>query len=168
MPVLGFLDFPPFALGCATAYRLLVWYRLPPPFGCFAQQGPAAGRLARTAAIAVAVVVSVTGYLAVDRVVVTSRTPRVADSAAIDPVQRQALQAAGVSHLTQLTGWRSDRRWPEVKAMLGDSSAAELRQVVALYLHQGIGTEYGNRLTAAGSALWRACADGARRSCGRG
>ena len=150
MPLLGFLGFPPFALGCATVYRLLVWHRLAPPFGCFAQQGPAAGRLGRAAAVAAAVVVSGTGYLAVDRVVVTSRTPRVADAAAIGPEQRQALKAAGVSHLTQLTGWRSERRWAEVQAMLGDSSAADLRRVVALYLHQGIGTEYGNRLVAAG------------------
>lgn len=150
MPLLGFLGFPPFSLGCATVYRLLVWHRLAPPFGCFAQQGPAAGKLARPAAIAVAVVVSVTGYLAVDRVVVTSRTPRVADAAAIGPEQRQALKAAGVSHLTQLTGWTSERRWAEVEAMLDDSSAAVLRRVVALYLHQGIGTEYGNRLVAAG------------------
>ena len=97
-----------------------------------------------------AAVVSLTGYLAVDRVVVTSRTPRVADAAAIGPEQRQALKAAGVAHLTQLTGWRSERRWAEVEAMLGDSSAVHLREVVALYLHQGIGTEYGNRLAAAG------------------
>ena len=150
MPLLGFLGFPPFALGCATVYRLLVWYRLAPPFGGFAQQGPGVRRLARTAAIAMAAVVSVTGYLAVDRVVVTSRTPRVADAAAIGPMEQQALQAAGVSHLTQLTGWRSGRRWAEVEAMLDDSSATDLRQVVALYLHQGIGTEYGNRLAAAG------------------
>ena len=150
MPVLGFLGFPPFALGCASVYRLLVWYRLAPPFGGFAQQGPGAGRLARTAAIAMAVVVSVSGYLAVDRVVVTSRTPRVADAAAIGPEQRQALKAAAVSHLTQLVGWRSERRWAEVEAMLDDTSAAQLREVAALYLHQGIGTEYGNRLTAAG------------------
>ena len=150
MPLLGFLGFPPFALGCATVYRLLVWYRLAPPLGCFAQQGPGAGRRSRTAAIAVAVVVSVTGYLAVDRVTVTSRTPRAADVAAIGPEQRRALKAAGVSHLTQLTGWRSERRWAEVEAMLDDSSAADLRRVAALYLHQGIGTEYGNRLAAAG------------------
>lgn len=150
MPLLGFLGFPPFALGCATVYRLLVWHRLAPPFGCFSQQGPVAGRLARPAVIAVAVVLSVAGYLAVDRVIVTSRTPRVTDAAAIGPEQRQALKAAGVSHLTQLTGWRSERRWAEVEVMLGDSSAADLRRVVALYLHQGIGTEDGNRLVAAG------------------
>jgi predicted flap endonuclease-1-like 5' DNA nuclease len=157
MPLLGFLGFPPFALECACVYRLLVWYRLAPAFGAFAQVGPPRGAATRWLAAAVGTGIAAAGWVAVDRVIVTSRTPRVADVAALDPAQRQALATAGVTHLTQLAGWGSTEAWQRVGETLGGDSLGaarveRLRGVVDLYLHQGIGTTWGNRLAAAGIA----------------
>lgn len=150
MPLLGFLGFPAFAIECACFYRWLVWHRLAPPFGACTQQAPAVAARTRVVAVGAAVVVSATGYVAVDRVIVTSRTPRVADVAPLSAVQREALGAAGITHLTQLVGWDSDRVWKRLDGRLGEGETARLRQIVGLYLHQGIGTDYGNRLAGAG------------------
>lgn len=150
MPVLGFLGFPPFALECACLYRLLVWYRLAPPFGAFAQAGPGRGAWLSAAAGAAGLAIVAAGYAGVDRVIITSRTPRVADVAVLSQGERQALSAAGIAHLTQLSGWGSAGRWERVRSALGDSATARLRELARLYLHQGIGTTFGNRLVAAG------------------
>ena len=150
MPLLGFLGFPAFALECACVYRLLVWYRLAPAFGAFTQEGPARGPLTRVVAVTIAVLIATTGYVAVDRVIITSRTPRVDGVAPLTTTQRAALSQAGVTHLTQLVGWGSSERWQAVNGTLEKNEAEPLAQIVALYLHQGIGTPYGNRLAAVG------------------
>ena len=108
-----------------------------------------------------------TGYLAVDRVVVTSRMPRVADFAAIGAEQRQALKASGVSHLMQLTGWRSGAPLGEVEEMLDDSSATHLRRVVAVPA-SGDRDGVRERLTAAGfTSLESLCGWSAEELCER-
>ena len=150
MPLLGFLGFPPFALECACVYRLLVYYRLAPAFGSYTHRGPTRGVALRTFAIAVAVMVAGLGYLGLDRVTVTSRTPRVADTGALTATQRRALEAGGVTHLTQLVGHGGEARWERIAGLLDDDDSARLRGIVDLYLHAGIGTTYGNRLLAAG------------------
>jgi hypothetical protein len=150
MPVLGFVGFPPFALECACVYRLLVWYRLAPPFGAFSPSGPRRGWAVRAVACGVGLATTLGGYLAVDRVIVTSRTPRVVDVSALPQAHRQALLDLGVTHLTQLQGWAGGFHWRDLQTSFDDSGAAALRRVVDLYLHQGIGTEYGNRLVSAG------------------
>jgi predicted flap endonuclease-1-like 5' DNA nuclease len=150
MPLLGFVGFPAFALECACVYRLLVWYRLAPAFGAFTQQGPVRGPLTRVVAVVVATLIATTGYAAVDRVIVTSRTPRVDDVAPLTTTQREALSEAGITHLTQLAGWGSAERWQAVIGALATHEAEPLMQIVDLYLHQGIGTTYGNRLVTAG------------------
>ena len=150
MPLLGFVGFPPFALECACAYRLLVWYRLAPAFGALTQRGPARGPLTFVVAITIAMLISVSGYVAVDRVIVTSRTPRVADVLPLTGNQQAALASAGVTHLTQLVGWGSAGTWKDLQAILKPDEEGSLARITALYLHQGIGTTYGNRLAAAG------------------
>lgn len=150
MPLLGFVGFPAFAIECACFYRWLVWQRLAPPFGAYVRRAPAVPAHTRLTAIAAAIVVSAAGYIAVDRVVVTSRTPRVVDVAPLSTAQREALGVARVTHLTQLVGRGSRTVWRRLDERLNERESASLRQIVALYLHQGIGTEYGNRLAAAG------------------
>lgn len=146
MPLLGFIGFPAFALECACFYRWLVWRRLAPTFGDFTQQGPARSATFRTIAVAAALVVSAGGYLAVDRVILTSQTPRVADVAALNPAQRTALRESETTHLTELVGWRSDVRWTELGKRLSPDDLKALRHTVVLNVHQGIGTTFGNQL----------------------
>ncbi len=150
MPVLGFIGFPAFALECACAYRLLVWYGLAPAFGAFRQQGPASRPRTLIVTVTIAMLIATSGYIAVDRVIVTSRTPRVADVAPLSQRQQDALEGARITHLTQLLGWGSTERWQKLRSVLEAKEAEALGLVVDLYLHQGIGTIYGNRLAAAG------------------
>ncbi len=64
--------------------------------------------------------------------------------------QQDALKGARITHLTQLLGWGSTERWQKLRSVLEAKEAEALGLVVDLYLHQGIGTIYGNRLAAAG------------------
>lgn len=152
MPLLGFVGFPPFAVECACTYRLLVWARLCPPFGSMTQQGPPRSRAALVAIWSVALVASVGVYGKMQEVTVTSTTPRVEEVTALTPDQRQVLDNLGIRHLTELVGFGSDARWKKVAPQLDPEATSQLRDLVGLYLHQGIGTGFGNRLTAAGIA----------------
>jgi len=116
----------------------------------YCQEGPARSPLTRVVAVTIAVLIATTGYVAVDRVIITSRTPRVDGVAPLTTTQRAALSQAGVTHLTQLVGWGSSERWQAINGTLEKNEAESLAQIVALYLHQGIGTTYGNRLAAVG------------------
>ena len=151
MPVAGFLGFPPFAVECAIAYRLLVWYRLAPAFGAYNQQKPQAGSIGVRAALIAATLV---GSLAVDyyieRWTVTSVTPRVERVESLDAGTLQALQDRDIRYLTQLEGWEADAHWGALHKTLEPQQYADLQRLTALYLHQGIGVDYGNWLVRAG------------------
>ena len=151
MPVAGFLGFPPFAVECAIAYRLLVWYRLAPAFGAYNQQKPQAGSIGVRAALIAAALV---GSLAVDyhmeRWTVTSVTPRVERVESLDAGTLQALQDRDIRYLTQLEGWEADAHWGALQKTLEPQQYADIQRLTALYLHQGIGVDYGNWLVRAG------------------
>ena len=151
MPVAGFLGFPPFAVECAIAYRLLVWYRLAPAFGAYNQQKPQAGSIGVRAALIAAALV---GSLAVDYYMeswtVTSVTPRVERVESLDAGTLQALQDRDIRYLTQLEGWEADAHWGALQKTLEPQQYADLQRLTALYLHQGIGVDYGNWLVRAG------------------
>ncbi|MDP6699368.1 MAG: hypothetical protein QGH25_06955 [Candidatus Latescibacteria bacterium] len=151
MPVAGFLGFPPFAVECAIAYRLLVWYRLAPAFGAYNQQKPQAGSIGVRAALIAAALI---GSLAVDyymeRWTVTSVTPRVERVEPLDAGTLQALQDRDIRYLTQLEGWEAEAHWGALQKTLEPQQYADLRRLTALYLHQGIGVDYGNWLVRGG------------------
>ncbi|MBT3342406.1 MAG: hypothetical protein HN712_24510 [Gemmatimonadetes bacterium] len=150
MPLLGFLGFPPFAVECACTYRLLVWARLCPPFGAFLQQGPARSTAVLAGVSLIALVGSLAVYEGMQRWTVTSTTPRVVDVAPLTLDQRQVLAALEVEHLTELVRHGSARRWQQVTTRLDSASTSRLQDLVELYMHQGIGTGFGDRLVAAG------------------
>jgi predicted flap endonuclease-1-like 5' DNA nuclease len=108
------------------------------------------GQLTFVVATVIARVIAVAGYIAVDRVIVTSRTPRVQDVAGLPATERTALAGAGTTHLTQLAGWGNTDQWQELRTALTKDETDALAQRVDLYLHQSIGTVFGNRLDAAG------------------
>ena len=151
MPLAGFLGFPPFAVECAIAYRLLVWHRLAPAFGVYREQKPQANSMAiRVAIIALALcsALGVDYYMA--RWNVTSVTPRVERIAHLDEDILQVLRKQGIRHLTQLEGWGSEKVWERLKIALDQQQYADLERLAALSLHQGIGVDYGNRLVRGG------------------
>ena len=148
MPVAGFLGFPPFALECVIAYRLLVWHRLAPPFAGVVLQRPEPRRGASRGMILAAVAVF---SLAVDQWVVgphiiTSVTPSTPQAVGLSPAMRKALLEAGARNLTDLEGWYGKRLWRDLAHRLTPEQIAEVRRITAVYLHQGIGIEYGNLL----------------------
>ncbi len=150
MPLLGFLGFPPFAVECACTYRLLVWARLCPPFGAFQQQGPVRSRATLFGVSLIALLGSLAIYEGMQRRTVTSTTPRVVEVAPLTPDHRQVLVDLDIQHLTDLVGHGSDEHWLQVARHLGPAATSQLQDLVGLYMHQGIGTEDGNRLAAAG------------------
>ena len=152
MPLAGFLGFPPFAVECAVVYRWLVWNRLAPSFGPFTDQKPKNGGGAlRTAAVLLAALFALAvDQLVVGRVTITSTIPRVKRGEGLDPQTRDWLVSHGIRYLTDLEGWGSKRLWKQLESALGPERTARLRRISALYLHQGIGVEYGNLLIRAG------------------
>ena len=151
MPVAGFLGFPPFAVECAVFYRWLVWNRLSPSFGGYTDQKPASGNLFGKVIIILLVTVFILGIdFHVGRVTITSVTPSVDKIEALDQQTRDRLKGYGIRYLTDLEGWGSTEVWRDLEATLEPERMADLRQVSALYLHQGIGVEYGNLLIKAG------------------
>ena len=151
MPLAGFLGFPPFAIECACIYRLLVWHRLAPAFGVFAQQSPTpASRIRLPLAVSLGVLFGLAVFAGVDRWTVTSTTPRVDRVEPLDDDLRRRLDDAGITYLTQLRGPGSAARWEALSRQLDVDDRRRLEQLTALYLHQGIGTEHGNALVRAG------------------
>jgi hypothetical protein len=152
MPLAGFLGFPPFAVECTVIYRLLAWYRLTPAFGSFAARGPGpTRRVPAIAAVAAAVVFSLAvDQLVVGPVVVASVTPRAALVETIDGPTVAALEGCGVEYLTALEGLGAPAAWHCLEGRLATGQLADLHRLSALYLHQGIGIEYGNLLVRAG------------------
>ena len=151
MPAAGFLGFPPFAVECAIAYRLLVWHRLAPSFGVYREQKPQANSMgARTAVIALALLCSLGVDYYMARWTVTSVTPRVERVEPLDEGTLQVLRERGIRYLTQLEGWGSDEIWRGLKGALDQRHYADLQRLTALYLHQGIGIDYGNWLVRSG------------------
>jgi len=151
MPLAGFIGFPPFAVECAVIYRLLVWQRLAPALGSFADQKPgASGKLGRVALFLLAASCALLIDKGIDRFTVMSVTPRLDRVEGLNPRLMAHLQERGVQYLTDLQGRGSTQRWTELETALGAEHSADLRRVTDLYLHQGIGTKFGNMLVRAG------------------
>ena len=151
MPLAGFLGFPPFAVECVCVYRFLVWNRFAPPFGTFDQQAPARPGIAGRGLILIAAAVgSIAVYRGLDTHTTASLTPRVERAEGLSTDVRRFLTGAEVRYLTELEGWSSERLWKEMTTDLGSAQTSTARAAVRLYLHQGIGIDYGNQLVAAG------------------
>jgi hypothetical protein len=152
MPLAGFLGFPPFAVECVVAYRFLVWQRVAPPFGDMTSQRavlrPLPVRIALWAGV-LAFCIAVDHWV-VRPVIITSVTPLVADTAGLHPSTRAGLERSGVHYLTDLEGPLARRQWDGIRGQLSAHELSEVERVAALYLHQGIGTAYGNLLVAVG------------------
>ena len=151
MPVAGFLGFPPFAVECVLVYRLLVWHRLAPPLGThrYRKAGPVRARNAiALVLLAAAGVLTINHY--VQQLTVGSVKPRLAAVDGPDPAARTFLQKAGIVHLTDLEDGRAAEIWPLMEGELGTERTRSTRRRLELYLHQGIGVEYGNLLAGAG------------------
>ena len=151
MPVAGFLGFPPFAVECALVYRLLVWNRLAPPLGAHRHQksGPVRTRHAIALVLLAAASVLTINYY-VQQLTVGSVQPRLAAAGGLDPDARTLLQGAGMVYLTDLENGREAEIWRRMEEKLGPEAANAARRLTGLYLHQGIGVEYGNLLIKAG------------------
>jgi hypothetical protein len=151
MPLAGFIGFPPFALECACVYRFLVWHRLAPAFGAYTQQTPRPLNTAiRSGAVLAAVVASVAVYRGMDGRTIASLTPRTERATGLDETVRRYLLDEGVDYLTQLEGGAAQVLWGRMEERLGPEQTTAARGVAALYLHQGIGVEWGNLLVRAG------------------
>jgi hypothetical protein len=150
MPLLGFGGFPPFALECTVFYRLLVYERLAPAFGCYDSQR----RQPRAAWVRwVAVALAVAASLGIDRyeyLTMASTTPSLARVEALDAETQVVLQAHGVRYLTDLEGWYGRAVWRDVEGALDAVQRERLQRLAELYLHEGIGVESGNLLWRAG------------------
>ena len=151
MPLFGFLGFPPFALECACLYRLLVSWRLAPSFGAFVAADARPPGMWRTplftaGLFTAAIVGSLVSFHYMDQHTVTSTIPRIEQVEGFDPTVRERLTDLGIRHLTQLEGRDSPPLWQRLEESLGADETRQLRQMSRLYLHQGIGTDFGNLL----------------------
>ena len=147
MPLAGFLGFPPFAVECAIVYRLLVWHHLAPTFGAYREQRPQAAPIAIRAGLVTLALLAALGvdyYMA--RWTITSVTPRVEQIETLDRATLQVLHQQEIHHLTQLEGGDAQAIWSVLRAELTTQQFADLQRLTALYLHQGIGVDYGNWL----------------------
>jgi len=150
MPVAGFLGFPPFAVECAIVYRFLVWHRLAPPLGAFDQQRPSTRGFARPIVVILALLAAlIVDYYMAQRTV-SSVTPRIERMDGLDNETTKALKNREIRYLTQLEGLGSEHIWRELAEELGPNRYAELKRRTTLYLHQGIGIDYGNLLMRSG------------------
>jgi len=155
MPLFGFLGFPPFALECACLYRLLVSWRLAPSFGAFIAADARPPGMWRTplftaGLFTTAIVGSLVSFHYMDRHTVASTVPRVGLVEGLNARVRERLTDLGIRHLTQLEGRGSPLLWQHLEENLGADDSRQLRQISGLYLHQGIGTDFGNLLVEAG------------------
>ncbi|MBI2506437.1 MAG: DUF4332 domain-containing protein [Candidatus Latescibacteria bacterium] len=151
MPLAGFLGFPPFAVECAVLYRALVWRGLAPAFGAYTAQKPqpSAPALKGVLFLLAALGGGLTHYY-MERQTTTSVTPRLEALEALAPGVRSLLEMHQVRYLTDLEGWQGKDLWRQLEDELAPQQLAELRRASRLYLHQGIGAEYGNLLLRAG------------------
>ena len=150
MPLAGFLGFPPFAVECALVYRLLVWYRLAPPLGEHRDQRPEPTKVWNAFVIvllAAAFSLTVNHYIHLN---VGSVKPRLAKVDGLEPAGRAFLQDEGIVYLTDLEAGEAAEIWRQMEGELGRERTQAARSLVELYLHQGIGVEYGNLLVKAG------------------
>ena len=151
MPLAGFLGFPPFALECALLYRFLVWHRLAPPCGVYKLQKPALPAPAtRGAVFLLALVFALVTHHYMDRLTVSSLSPRLARMEGLDRHLLTHLEKRRIHYLTDLQGWRARPLWRDLEAVLEPQRLAAFQDRLQLYLHQGIGVEHGNWLVQAG------------------
>ena len=59
------------------------------------------------------------------------------------------MQDEGIVYLTDLEAGESAQIWRQMEGVLGRERTHSTRSLVELYLHQGIGVEYGNLLAKA-------------------
>ena len=147
MPVAGFLGFPPFAVECAVVYRLLVWHRLAPAIGAYRTQKPQPAPVAVRTALVITTLISalvVDYYMA--RWTVTSVTPRIERITSLDQKIIAVLRRQHIHHLTELEGVQTQAIWSRLSTELNEVQYADLQRIAKLYLHQGIGVDYGNWL----------------------
>lgn len=151
MPLAGFLGFPPFAVECAVLYRTLVWRGLAPAFGAYTAQRarPSAPAFKGALLLLAALGCGLTHYY-MDRQTTASVTPRLEAIEGLEPGVRALLETHRVRYLTDLEGWQGEKLWRQLEGELAPQQLAELRRTAGLYLHQGIGAEYGNLLLRAG------------------
>ena len=151
MPLAGFLGFPPFAVECAILYRFLVWHHLSPPFGAYSQQKPGPVRPAlRRALVLLAALFAVGVHHYMDQITTSSVTPRLEQIDGLDQHTLSRLKSREIHYLTDLEDWRAGKLWRELERELDPERFAALRRLARLYLHQGIGVDYGNLLSKAG------------------
>ena len=81
---------------------------------------------------------------------VGSVKPRLAKVDSLDPAARTFLQDEGIVYLTDLEAGESAKIWRQMEGELGRERTYSTRGLIELYLHQGIGVEYGNLLVKAG------------------
>ncbi len=150
MPLLGFLGFPPFALECSVLYRLLVHERLAPAFGHYYQQKTKPlSRPVRGLVLALVLLFS----LCIEHyapITLASTTPHIEKVEGLDAKTRDLLKERGVRYLTDLEGWYGRDLWHALKEDLSAEEYARLERLTRLYLHQGIGVDYGNMLVRVG------------------
>ena len=151
MPLAGFLGFPPFAVECAVLYRALVWRGLAPAFGAYRtpQPQPFSPILKGALFLMAALGCGLTHYY-MDRQTTTSVTPHLESVEGLEPGVRALLETHRVRYLTDLEGWQGEKLWQQLGGELAPQQLAELHRTARLYLHQGLGAEYGNLLLRAG------------------
>lgn len=151
MPLAGFLGFPPFAVECAVLYRALVWRGLAPAFGAYTvPQARPFGPALRAMLFALAAIFCAATHYYMDRQTTASLRPGLATIDGLDPGVRALLETHRISYLTDLEGWQGRDLWRQLENELSPQQLADLHRTSGLYLHQGIGAEYGNLLWRAG------------------
>ena len=150
MPLLGFLGFPPLAVGAAATWSLL-------SFLLMRERGagrPAAGRALHAALLAAALAASAGVYLAVLRRTVESRRPVLGELVALDAANAAKLAAAGLETPERLERAVARRGIEGVAAATGVpvGRLAPAARHAALALHKGLGAPRARLLLAAGVA----------------
>ena len=147
MPLLGFLGFPPFAVGCVAAVA-----------GLEALYRRASGHAARRRALLVALVVSGAGgtiavFEAADAVTVDSYYAPVAGLEVLPPADRSSLASEGLESpeelLRALGGEAGLLEWSE-RTGIETEALRRHRERVALVMHRGLGERRALQLEALG------------------
>ena len=81
---------------------------------------------------------------------VGSVKPHLAKVDSLDPTARAFLQDEGIVYLTDLEAKGSAKIWRQMEEELGRERTQATLSLVELYLHQGIGAEYGYLLVKVG------------------
>lgn len=108
------------------------------------------GGIKHALALALGALFSTGVFFGVESWTVASTTPRLSQVEPLDDDVRRQLERVGITYLTQLRGPGSARWWQVLSAHLDAPAQERLGRLTDLYLHEGIGTEFGNALAKAG------------------